>query len=59
MAEDRPTDEQILAYEQAIKESEALSAPLVGELEPLSHLKAEYEQSVASFRSKFEAGRSA
>jgi hypothetical protein len=48
MAEPTPsreiTDEQILAFEQQVKDNEATIHPLVGEQLPLTALQQEYER---------------
>ena len=43
MTDKRPTDEEILNYEQAIKDEEAKQTPLVCEKEPVTSLKPVYE----------------
>ncbi|KAI9598342.1 peptidase C65 Otubain-domain-containing protein [Syncephalis fuscata] len=46
------TDEQILAFEQQVKDSEANIHPLVGEQQPLAILEQEYEHGSAVYRTK-------
>jgi hypothetical protein len=51
---ERPSDEEILKFEQSIKEKEVLEAPLVGPVEPMEHLTREYEHGAHSFQQKIE-----
>lgn len=51
---DRPTDEQILQYEAAIKETEVVVHPLVGRAEPLADLKPEYQEGNPTFCVKID-----
>ena len=53
MAEDRPTDEAILNYEQSIRDTEANSVPLIDTRKPIANLFAEYEEN-ASFLAKLQ-----
>lgn len=48
------TDEQILTYEQAIKDEEANKLPLVNFAEPLSALLKEYETGSDAYKSKIQ-----
>jgi hypothetical protein len=49
------SDADIIAYEQQVKEEEALTRPLVGPLEPLQDLRAEYEHGSPVFLDKINA----
>ncbi|RKP09545.1 peptidase C65 Otubain-domain-containing protein [Thamnocephalis sphaerospora] len=49
------SDEQILAFEQEVKDAEARERPLIGELEPLSALYSEYERGSPVFCEKIKA----
>jgi hypothetical protein len=40
--DETPSDAEIIAFEQHVKEQESLSRPLVGPLEPMDDLSAEY-----------------
>ncbi|KAK9815200.1 hypothetical protein WJX73_010822 [Symbiochloris irregularis] len=48
----RPTDDQILAQENSIREAVAESSPFVGDKEPLAALRKEYEDGSAVFLQK-------
>ncbi|CAI7774563.1 unnamed protein product, partial [Closterium sp. NIES-53] len=52
--DDRPSDEAILAQQNAMREQEAQWYPLVGEKEPLSALASEYAAGSTTFQDKIE-----
>ncbi|CAI5525688.1 unnamed protein product [Closterium sp. Naga37s-1] len=54
MGDDRPSDEAILAQQNAMREQEAQWYPLVGEKEPLSALASEYAAGSTAFQDKIE-----
>ena len=53
-ASTRPTDEQISAFEQSIKEEEIARQPLVAREDATVHLKSEYENGSRSFLDKLD-----
>ena len=54
---DRPTDEEILKYERAIKEAETLTQPLVSDVLDFSSLFAQYETGLPIFKEKIKVKR--
>lgn len=49
-----PTDEDILAFEEEIRQKEVKTTPLLGKIEPIQSLKDHYRQGSPAFTSKLE-----